>query len=59
MKRVILGDIASWVVLNVLFFLLLGEQFDWLLFPIFSAVSIGLISLLMYVSKRRRNIHGT
>jgi ABC-type Fe3+-siderophore transport system permease subunit len=58
-KKDILGDIASWAALNVLFFLLLGEQFNWLLFPIFSAISIGLLSLLMYVFKRKRNIHGT
>ena len=59
MKKVILGDIASWAALNVLFFLLLGEQFNWLLFPVFSAISIGLISLLMYVFQRKRNVPGT
>lgn len=59
MKKVILGDVASWAALNVLFFLLLGEQFNWLLFPIFSAISIGLISLLVYVFQRKRNVPGT
>lgn len=59
MKNAIVGDIASWVALNSLFFLLLGEQFNWLLFPIFSAISIGFISLLMYVFQRKRNVHGT
>ena len=59
MKKVILGDIASWAALNVLFFLLLGEQFNWLLFPLFSAISIGLISLLMYVFQRKRNVPRT
>jgi len=59
MKKVIVGDIVSWVILNVVFLLMLREQYDWLLFPVFSAISIGLISLLVYVFQRKRSVHST
>lgn len=57
MKKVIVGDIVSWIVLNALFLLILRERFDWLIFPVFSAIGIGLISLLMYAFQKKKSFH--
>ncbi|WP_247826118.1 hypothetical protein [Arthrobacter antioxidans] len=55
MRRIIIGDVISWVLLNLAVLVLVQERFNWMLFPLASALTIATISVVGWVWRRRRS----